>query len=474
MGGMTTDLPINLLQNDLLRLFRWHRLDPPAEVPPCELICGGSFAVRNGNAGYLTASLGAGVGLALYDRLSGVGGIAHFLLSEPSGGAQDLPPAGYVKTGLPIFLEALEAAGAKPDQLEAAVAGGCNLLRAGGDEAGPDRGSEMADDILEVLQNKRIPVSGVDVGGVRPISLLLDTGLWKSSIKLMEEPLSADGSLPSKPTITQLNQAISEVKPIPQIALKIIRLLGQDEDASFAELTAEIEREQVVAAKVLRYCNSAVFSPRKSIDSIEKALLLLGENQLLEIAVATAADFLYSGKDGGYALMRGGLYKHALASAFVAREIARQQGAIDLGVAYTAGLVHDIGKIVLDRFVAESQPFFYRNQHRVSDYIYLEAELFGVDHMAVGRRLAVQWLLPGTLMEVIGCHHRPERAAPEFRPLVCAVYLADLLADSYLAGLELEKIAIKELAPCLSALQLKREQLPLIIERVPWRSLMYL
>jgi putative nucleotidyltransferase with HDIG domain len=466
------DLPISLEQNDLLRLFRWHRLDP-STAAGCEVVAAGSFVVKDSSAGFLTASLGSAVGLALYDRSAGVGGIASFLLARPAGGESLERPEKYVESGLPLFIAALRAAGADPERFEAAVAGGALQLMGAGTEADFKWCGLATDSLLEQLNRRQIPVAAVEVGGIRPLSLLLNTRSWKASIELMEDHAPPSVSKIREPTKGQIDHAIATIQPIPQIALKILAFL--EAGHSLASLVKQIKQDQVVAAKVLRFSNSPLYNSGKEVTSIDRALVFLGENSLAEIAIAAAVSTSFGEPGAGYGLMRGGLYKHALAVAHVSKTLAIDTGLVDPGVAYTAGLLHDIGKIVLDRFVANALPFFYQYVPGGNkDYAELERELFATDHLEVGQRLAQQWRLSRVLTEVIAHHHWPERAATEHQPLVHLIYLADLLSSCYLTGVEMESINTLGLKERLKLIGLQPETLPEIIERVSWKNLMYL
>ncbi len=467
-----SELPIPIIQNDLLRLFKWHKLVKPVPEPRCQMVGAGGHALATAGEGYLTVSPGAGVGVALYDPVSGVGGISHFILAEPPSEGEEGSGDFYVCTGLLQFIDALAAKGARRENLKAAVAGGSALAETLSVKD-VDLGLKTVDAALEILQQQRIAVAASETGGLRQHSLLLDTGSWTTSIKLIGASERLAMRTPVKPTRQDLEAAIAAAKPIPQVALQIIRLLGEGGDADFSDLAEEIKRDQVVTSKVLRYSNSALFNPLRNIDSIERALLLLGENKLLEIAASTAAELIYSGQEGGYALMRGGLYRHALAAAHTAKEIATYTGLVDPGTAYTGGLVHDIGKVVLDPFVAGSLPLFYQQQQQVDDLIELERKFFAVDHMTAGQKLAEEWRLPNSLADCICYHHEPHLAAEDHRPLVHIIYLADLLASQYLAGMEMEQIGVASLSERLALLNLKFEQLPGIIAAVPWNKLMY-
>jgi putative nucleotidyltransferase with HDIG domain len=169
----------------------------------------------------------------------------------------------------------------------------------------------------------------------------------------------------------------------------------------------------------------------------------------------------------GYSLCKGGLYYHAFGTAIIAETLAKISGKASPGIAFTSGLLHDIGKVVLDQFMAPAFPLFYRRTH--SDGVALtdvEQELLGLDHAEAGRRLAERWSLPQNLIDTIGDHHKPSlgEAASDLTHLV---YLADLIMSRFMAGQELERLDANGLSKRMQNLGINPQYLYGIIDRIP-------
>lgn len=439
---------------------------------PMTYVPSGTFTISHGQDMLLVALLGTCVGVALYDREASVGGLIHILLPEPTGTTDVWQPENYATTGLPLFLKGLLEAGAQKDRIWAVVAGGSLFGPVSWGDLRLDFGGRTTERVFDILNQEQIPILKAETGGRFAMDLLLNTATWDTTIKqALDKGMDNNRNMPL-PNSEEIDQAIAHTSPIPQIALSIMRML-RHENYSTEELAEEFKSDQVLVAKVLRLCNSAMLSADKRIDSIDHALVLLGEGHLLELIVSASVDVFFSQQEGGYSLMRGGLFKHALGVAHVAKVISQFTGRQDPGTAYTAGLIHDIGKVVLDHYVGRAIPLFYKNAPTDdSDLIHLEIEALGVDHQEIGKRLAKEWNLPESLTEVIAFHHWPEMAE-KHGELVHLVYLADLLTSWVLAGLELEKINTESLHGRLQRLGLKPEQIPIIIDRVPWKKLMY-
>ena len=434
-----------------------------------EYIAAGTYQLAEGQPRLLTALLGTCVGIAIFDKQAGVGGLLHLLLPEPTGAAPTWQPVNYATTGLPLFLETLSQAGADRKRLTAVIAGGALYAPISKQDLEMDIGGRTTEAAIRILQKEQIAIIKTETGGCCGASLTLNTATWETAITPIFQP---PGGAPHEdfrpPTEHELDAAIARISPIPQIALKIIRLIRQDK-YSIKDLEPEIWIDQVIAAKVLRLCNSVLVGPHQRIDSIGRALVLLGENQLIELIVSAALDTFYQQREGGYALMRGGLYRHSLCVANAAKIIAAFAGRTDPEAAYTAGLLHDIGKVVLDQYFVKTFPLFYQSYPlRSGDFSTLEKQTMGVDHQEIGQRLAELWNLPANLAEAIRFHHYPERATVDAR-LTHVVYLADLLTSWFLAGVEQEWINAATLTTRLAALDLSPAQLPVLIDKIPWQ-----
>jgi putative nucleotidyltransferase with HDIG domain len=336
-----------------------------------------------------------------------------------------------------------------------------------------DVGGRTAEIVSDILRKNEISVLKSETGGFSGSTLELNTRLWQAAIHPLLRP-GGDQCRQEKmppPTSEEIDLMVEETKPIPQIALKIIRLL-KDGDYNLKDLSEELKSDQVLSAKSIRLCNSVMMGAKKRIDTIDQAILLMGGINLLKIVVSAAVESFFLQKDGGYSLMRGGLFKHALGVANAAKVISSFTRRSDPDKAYTAGLLHDIGKVVLDQYFLRSFSLFYQNTPVDSDdFVTLEKQALNIDHLEVGKRLAMKWQLPENLAEVIEFHHYPEKAVID-KDLVHIVYLADLLSSWFMAGLERERINTESLSSRLAQIGLSGGQLPRIIDLVPWQKIM--
>jgi len=437
-----------------------------AEVPR-NPVASGSYVVSGHKQEILEAYLGTCVGVTLSDRHANVGGLLHLLLPEPTGVDRVLHPEKYASTGLPLFIEAVFDAGASRDNLEACFAGGALVRPLSERDLILDIGGRTAEAVERILRRERIPIVKAETGGFFTCSLSLNLQTWETEIQPMGMSLYGSSAKEfERPGNQQIDRTLQNIQPIPQIAMKILRMMNEREH-SLQELSKEIRKDQVLTAKILSLCNSAFFSPRIKIDSIDRALVMLGEKRFLQMVVSASLGELYPQSAQGYSLCKGGLFQHALGTAVLAEKLAAFTGKAPAGTAYTAGLLHDIGKVVLDQYVASAWPFFYRRtQINGVSLIVVEQEVFGITHPEVGNRLAQNWSLPENLAEVIAHHHNPERGTihPELTHLV---YLADLLMSRFIVGQELEWLNTDDLPARLKRVGLTTKQFPMIIDSIP-------
>jgi putative nucleotidyltransferase with HDIG domain len=235
-------------------------------------------------------------------------------------------------------------------------------------------------------------------------------------------------------------------------------------------LTEEIRKDQVISARTLKLCNSAIFSSRKKFESLEHAVVMLGQRLLLKFVISASLNNFFSQCGMGYSLCKGGIYHHAIGTAIIAEKLAALTGKISPPLAYTAGLLHDIGKVVLDQYIYADFPLFYRqlNEER-KNLIAVEKNELGIDHTEVGGDLAHSWSLPESLVETIRYHHKPENTVQNTE-LVHIVYLADLLMYRFNPCFELERLNTESLAARLETIGFSIDRFPEIVDFIPTKS----
>jgi putative nucleotidyltransferase with HDIG domain len=211
-------------------------------------------------------------------------------------------------------------------------------------------------------------------------------------------------------TAIALVQKVKDLPPVSHAALRLINLLDKpavDND----EIVRVLTYDNVLTAKLLRACNSAAYGLEESVSSVDQAVFLLGHKQILHIVMTLAFSSVMTISSATYTMEMNELWEHSLVSA-VAADIVRDQ-IPELGartnVAFTASLLHDIGKLVMALALTKEQISEIRDctERKQIPGMQAEREILGLDHGDVGAALLQSWRLPENIVEAVANHHRP-------------------------------------------------------------------
>ena len=427
----------------------------------------GSYHIGKRQPTLLQAFLGSCVGVSICDPHADVGGMIHLLLPDPVTPGSDFQPERYASTGLPIFLEALVDAGAALKNMQAVVAGGALVGPVSQQDLSLNIGGRTADVAKNILSDQKVHVKHSETGGFFACSLQLSMENWESRIEPVGfSRLSSDDEPPVVPDQNDIIRAAEYIQPIPQVALKILRMLDEEE-FNIDKIATEVQKDQVICAKTLQLCNSALYAKKQKIESLSHALAFLGHELWVKLVISASVQNYFETYNQGYSLCKGGLYHHAVGTAATAEKLAKFTGKAQAPIAYTAGLMHDIGKVVLDQFVNSTFPLFYRNMNNENqNLIETEKRILGVDHTGVGAELAELWAFPDSLKEAIQFHHSPE-SSTRYPDLAHIIYLADLLMSRFNTGLEIERLNTQTFDKRLEFLGLDKSRFADIVDLIP-------
>ncbi len=431
-----------------------------------QLIFSGNYIVSKEKELILEACLGPCVGVAIWDKEAKVGGMIHLLLPESTGYGEIAKPLLYAKTGLPIFIKALCEAGADKKRMKSCVAGGALIGPVSQLDIDLNIGGRTTEFVQEILRNESIPVCQAETGGFFGYRLSFDLRSFSSSINLIADMPSVKEKEFKKPTPGDILQSINMVRPIPQIILKVVQMIN-DGNYNIKEVASNIKKDQVISAAILRLCGSSYLGLNEKVTSISRALALLGEKHLFKIIVSASMELYFSNATQGYSLCKGALFHHSIGTALISEELAKFTRVVKPEIAYTAGLLHDIGKVVLDQYISSAYPLFYRRtQIDKAEFCEAERDVIGITHTEAGGSLGERWALNESLIDTIRFHHQPELSTVNSE-LPHVIYLADLLMTKFQAGHELGSLDKGDITSRLKKIGLKSSQLPLIIDLIP-------
>lgn len=228
----------------------------------------------------------------------------------------------------------------------------------------------------------------------------------------------------------ELLAALRDLPPLPSVVLELIASLG-DEDFSAAQLATKISRDQALAARALRLANSSFYGRGRQVGSVAEAIAVLGLRTVRSIVTA-------AGLAGSFQRQAGfdhdAFWRHSIASALCAQALAGALRRKDAELAFTVGLLHDIGRLVLASAFAPAYAEVeqWRREQDCPDGD-AERAVLGIDHAEVGALIARQWNFAPAIVEAIGQHHAPPASAE--LSLTGIAHVADAIAHALgLAG----------------------------------------
>ena len=231
----------------------------------------------------------------------------------------------------------------------------------------------------------------------------------------------------------KIAEAIKSLDPLPEVIQKAREVMASP-NATFKKIGDVIETDQAISAKFLKIANSAYYGLSGRVSGIHQAMVILG-NQTIEQVITTAGTSkLFSKKMEGYGMTADALWKHSLAVASGARAMAVKRKPTLESDAFTAGLLHDIGKIVLDGFISKNKSDFEALTRECDSAWQAEEKLFWFDHAQIGAMICEEWKLPEIQTIAIKHHHVPLNS--QSNQLACLLHVADHLADQCGFGAE--------------------------------------
>lgn len=222
-------------------------------------------------------------------------------------------------------------------------------------------------------------------------------------------------------------QSTIQLPAFPAVIQKVLQLI-EDPQSSARELVDVIQYDQAITANILKVCNSAYFGARRPIHTLREALVRIGFNELLEIILSRSSLQFISKACPGYGLEQGDLWRHSVSCALLSQILAKRIQEEASPILFTAGLLHDIGKVILSDYVQEHFQDIKRNILE-EGHSFCEAEkaVLGINHAELGGIICERWQFPKIIVSVIRYHHTPSAASAD-QKIVQRIYLCDLVA----------------------------------------------
>ncbi len=266
-------------------------------------------------------------------------------------------------------------------------------------------------------------------------------------------------------TPQELVDGIEKLVSLPEVCIKVNRLI-EAPNYSAATLGDLIVQDTDLSARLLRIVNSAFYNMQAPVETISRAITVVGTNELRNLVMATSAAKVFTGIPGDLVDMHE-FWRYSLATGVIGSELASRCRVLHAERLFVMGVLHDIGRLVIYLKLPDlSRDILLVTGGDASLLPAVEEEILGFTHMEVGEALLQSWKIPRSIVTVVGNHHQPMRTK-DFRLETALVHLASSLSLSELDGTALDE-ALDQIDPVVWEITaLRPETIEQALESVP-------
>jgi len=233
----------------------------------------------------------------------------------------------------------------------------------------------------------------------------------------------------------KLKQVVGKIDSLPTLPIVVTHILQlvESPDTSATDINQVISADQALTAKILKLVNSAFYGFSRQISTVTQAIVILGFNTVKSLALSATVFEMFSG--GGEALFdRTAFWEHSIGTGIAAQIIGKKIKYPQVEEAFIAGIIHDVGKVVLDQHLHDDFKKVIQLRDRMGLSLQeAEQEALGIDHTLIGKWLADKWNLPPLLQSAIAYHHDVKRSKDDDL-MPSLVHLGDILARTKKIG----------------------------------------
>jgi putative nucleotidyltransferase with HDIG domain len=241
--------------------------------------------------------------------------------------------------------------------------------------------------------------------------------------------------MPTLALDNKVKQVVSNIRnlPTPPIVFHQIQKVINDPKVSASEIASILSEDPAMSVKVLKLTNSAFYGLSRDIESVKEAVIIVGMEAIKNLVLSASVLDMFKGDDLDQEFQEQ-FWRHSLATAVASRFLARKlrnRGIVDPDSGFSAGLLHDVGKMVLCCFLKDEFAKFKeeRSGDQSSPDFVVEERALGYSHSQVGGFLTTQWKLPEKLIDAICYHHHPQLSEID-EPIAYIVHLGNYVAQT--------------------------------------------
>lgn len=246
-------------------------------------------------------------------------------------------------------------------------------------------------------------------------------------------------ALQTEQRLAQIIGDVDHIAALPEVVMRITQVIG-DPRSTAADLQKIIGNDPALVSRVLKLVNSSYYARSTQIESVQRAIVLLGFEAVHNLALSATVGELFRGPLTDDFSARD-LWTHSVAVASLGREIAKRVCRPLAEQVFMAGLMHDIGVLVEFQVVPDKlRQVAELAKGTDARFSALELSIIGVDHSEIGAALAAKWGFPPACRQACAYHHHPALADAEFRQIVGIVQVADTLCCQDAIGFNLTAV----------------------------------
>lgn len=228
-------------------------------------------------------------------------------------------------------------------------------------------------------------------------------------------------------------QNITDLPTLPTVFLKVMSMM-RNPNIPMKEIATTLEADPAISVKLLRLINSSFYGMARKVDSVHQAIVLLGANTLKNVVISVSIFKSVGDQDEQSSFDRTAFWRHSIACGMVGRFLEDKLGLGRSEEGFIAGVIHDIGKIVLDRyFHSDLDEVMKAIDSESLSFYSAERKVIGITHTEIGAFLAERWQLPEHLVAVIAQHHKIDPES-EHAKLAAVIHLADITTRKFSFG----------------------------------------
>lgn len=250
---------------------------------------------------------------------------------------------------------------------------------------------------------------------------------WQPVVANLAETVGDNLNWDEKPSSDELVRGKVKLASLPDVYSKIVEALNTPGCAA-SHLAQIVSKDSSISVRLLKLVNSSFYSLPNKVDSISRAITLLGTKELLSLALGISIVRMFRNIPVELVDMES-FWRHSIRTGLFAQQIAKRKGFPEVEVFFVGGLLHDIGRLVM----LVEMPEYYAKALAIAQREGLasyqaERKALSYDHGQVGRMLCELWRLSRTLSQMIGWHHKPQ--GDRFSQETCVIHLANFLAHA--------------------------------------------